>query len=203
MLKIGLTGGIGSGKSTAARLFAQYNVPIIDADAITHALSQPGYPGYNAIVAHFGDAILDHNQKINRKQLGQLIFNDESAKIWLEETLHPLILSDISSKIQTLELKNPPYCIIDIPLITDKKQFNFLDRILVVDCSTDQQIQRVKKRDNMSEKLIKIIINHQCSHQQRLAIADDILPNNSTTDALENAIRLLHLKYMKLATPNK
>jgi dephospho-CoA kinase len=199
MLKVGLTGGIASGKSTVAQLFAKHHVPIIDADAITHQLSQPSAAGYQAIVAHFGANILDQQQSINRAKLGKIIFQDESEKHWLEATLHPMILKKIHTELDQLAQLETPYCIIDIPLITHKTQFDFLDRILVVDCPVEQQISRAEQRDDMDKPHIRTIIEHQCSRKQRAELADDILTNDDTFDALAHAVKQLHAHYLSLS----
>ncbi|MCH9644314.1 MAG: dephospho-CoA kinase [Gammaproteobacteria bacterium] len=200
MLVVGLTGGIGAGKSTVMQLFAKHNVPTLDADATAHQLSKPGEAGYDAIVKHFGASLLKENKEINRKKLRQLIFNDESERQWLEKTLHPMILHQIRTELEELEKTNMPYCIIDIPLIRTRHQFEFLDRILVIDCTVELQISRTQQRDHIDEQSIRNIMSHQCSREQRLKLADDIMSNEGPLEVLTRSVDKLHNQYQNLAS---
>ena len=203
MLKVGLTGGIGSGKTTVAKLFAKYQVPILDADAITHQLSQPHQAGYLAIVERFGPDILDNEQHINRQKLGALIFNDAESKQQLEAILHPMILEKIRRELAALEKTNTPYCIIDIPLIKEPNQFEFLDRVLVVDSPIALQISRIQQRDHIEKKIAVTIIEQQCDREQRLALADDTLTNDDSLETLARSVHELHNQYLHIKPINE
>lgn len=191
---VGLTGGIGSGKTTVANLFAQWNVPIIDADEIAHALTLPNEAGYQAIVAHFGEAILD-NHNIDRKKLRMIIFNNPVEKKWLEDCLHPLIRSKIREAIHQI---TSPYCLCVIPLLAESSGIHFVDRVLLVDTPIDLQIARAKKRDHATKTDIQKIISSQASREKRLAIADDVLMNDGDLKSLENKVEQLHHAYLNL-----
>ena len=147
-----LTGGIGSGKSTVTKYFAKLGTPIIDADEITHELSKQGQSGYLAIVAAFGNEILKPDKSLDRPKLRHIIFNDKAKKQQLEACLHPLVRHEIKQQLASL---NAPYCIISIPLLYKRDQFDFTDRILVIDAPEALQIKRGTHRDNCSTDDIK------------------------------------------------
>lgn len=190
-LSIGLTGGIGSGKTTAANFFKALGVPIVDADEIAHALTDENTIGYQKIVAHFGTGILKKN-KIDRKQLRDIIFNNPIEKRWLEDCLHPLIREKMREFINTVK---SPYCICVIPLLAESTGIDYIDRILVIDTPMDLQIARAKKRDHVTAADIQKIIDAQASQEKRLAIADDMIINDSDLKSLEKKIQQLHERY--------
>lgn len=196
MLVIGLTGGIGSGKSTVAKLFAEKNIPIIDADVIAKELTQPGQPAYQEIVHHFGEAILKPNKTIHRINLRHIIFTKPHERKWLEQLLHPFIRSEIDHRIKNCP---GPYCIVVIPLLTESEPNPLIQRILVVDTSENLQIKRTQQRDNTSLDLIHMILNSQASRQTRLQQADDIINNTGDLSALVQQVTNLHQKYLSLA----
>jgi dephospho-CoA kinase len=197
MFCIGITGGIGSGKSTVVNLFKKYNIDAIDSDTIARKLVEQNQPAYEQIVEHFSFSILDENKNIDRKKLRQTIFESPSEKTWLESLLHPLIRQEI--KRQSEEL-HTPYIIIDIPLLIHRENFPYLNRILVVDCPENIQIKRVSHRDNISETAATQIINTQISRQQRNALADDIILNDSNDlNKLEKKVQELHTLYTNLS----
>lgn len=196
MLVIGLTGGIGSGKSTVAKLFAEKNIPIIDTDVIAKELTEPGQPAYQEIVRHFGEMILQPDKTIHRINLRHIIFTKPHERKWLEQLLHPLIRSEMDRRIKHCQ---GPYCIVVIPLLTESAPNPLIQRILVVDTSKDLQITRTQKRDNASLDLISMILNSQTSRHTRLKQANDIIHNISDLSALTQQVIDLHQKYLLLA----
>ena len=196
MLKVGLTGGIGSGKSTVARLFAELPIPVIDADEIAHRLVEKGQPALAQIRQEFGADILNPDGSLNRKKLGERIFSDLEQKQKLESILHPLIYKTIQSEIGRL---NTPYCIICIPLLFETGMAHFVDRILVVDCPVEMQIERVKNRDNLPIEIIQSIINSQVSREFRKANANDLIDNTDPDYRLAEQVKKLHNSYLSLS----
>lgn len=199
MYIIGLTGGIASGKSTVANLFAQHGVAIIDADVIARAVILPEESAYQAIVAHFGHGILRKDGHIDRKELGQIVFNDPKERLWLEKLLHPLIREQMkmeSRKVTT------PYCIEVIPLLVETLPYPEINRILVVDVSTETQKRRFQERDHLDKAMINQIVQAQIPREERLAHADDVLVNEGNLSALTESVERLHEKYLQLAAMN-
>ena len=196
MLKIGLTGGIGSGKSTVSKIFQQINIPVIDADEIAHQLVAVGQPALTKIQQEYGSNILNPDGTLNRKQLKELIFSDDLQKQKLEAILHPLIYQSIQKQINAL---NTPYCIICIPLLFEADMTNLVDRILVVDCPVEVQIKRLLKRDNMTIERIQSIIDSQVSQAFRKKMADDLIDNNKNNENLADQIKKLHNYYILLS----
>ena len=173
MLKVGLTGGIGCGKSTAVDAFRVLGIPIIDADQISKELVRPRQPALIKIVAAFGEKILQEKGELNRSLLKTIVFSDDSALELLENILHPLIKNEITKKIQILEAQvttqlstQAPYVIVDVPLLLEKSYQKIFDRIIVIDCFPEQQIERVIKRDTLNEKTIKKIMRNQASRKE-------------------------------------
>ena len=195
MLVIGLTGGIGSGKSTVADLFRQLGVPVIDTDIISRQLVEPGKPALEEIKNNFGD-VFTKNGELDRAKLRQVIFDNSEKRQQLENILHPRIQDQV--KVQLADLQSD-YVIIVIPLLAEKGKWTFIDRVLVVDCTEEKQLQRSMNRDSQSEQQIKSIIKSQASRQQRLAIADDIISNESELDNLQLDVQRLDKKYQQLA----
>ena len=198
MLKIGLTGGIGCGKSTVTRLFAELNVPVIDADEIAHQLVEKGQPALTQIANAFGPSVLTNDGSLNRRQLKELIFTDNQNKQTLEAILHPLVYQSIERSVEKL---NAPYCIISIPLLIETKKTASVDRILVVDCPVETQIARVKSRDQLSDANIKAIIANQVSRAVRISKADDLIDNSEIESGLAERVKKLHNLYLSLSTP--
>jgi dephospho-CoA kinase len=196
MLKIGLTGGIGCGKSTVARIFEQLKTPVIDADEIAHQLVAIGQPALAQIRQDFGTVVFKPDGSLDRKKLSEIVFSDPEQKQKLESILHPLVYRSIQAKIKQL---NTPYCIICIPLIFETNMTQLVDRILVVDCSFETQIERVQKRDNMTIEKIQSIINSQVSRAFRKAHANDLIDNSETDDRLAEAVKKLHNLYLSIS----
>ena len=194
MKTIGLTGGIGSGKSLAADCFAQLGATIIDADVIAkHVRAQEDVKA--RIIAHFGDTIVSDTGELDRRALRLRIFNNKDDKQWLESILHPRIQAHIQTAIQQA---TGSYCIVVIPLLAESKHYTFLDRVLVIDCSDTLQIKRASERDNSTHENIKAIINAQATREARLKIADDCIDNSGSIEELKEQVETLHHRYSAL-----
>ena len=192
---IGLTGGIGSGKSAAAALFKDIGVDLIDADDLARDSLNINSEGYKLFIDEFGDKYLDENKNINRELIRKLIFNDSDAKSKLENIIHPIVRSGIETFIKN---KKSDYCIIVVPLIYETNSSKIYDRVLVIDCDVDVQISRTSKRDNQTKGDVENIINKQASREQRLSIADDVIVNNGSLDLLRNEVLKIHKKYLEI-----
>ena len=192
---IGLTGGIGSGKSAAADFFSNLGIDTIDADDLAKDSLNMNSPGYKLFIKEFGEKYLDKNRNINRELLRKDIFNDPVTKLKLENIIHPLVRSSIQSFIDSY---SSDYCIIIVPLIFETNSSKLYDRILVIDCDIETQISRTSKRDNQTNNEIKNIINKQASRDQRLSIADEVIENNGTLESLKSDVLEMHKKYMEL-----
>jgi dephospho-CoA kinase len=196
MLKIGLTGGIASGKSTVSQLFSAFDIKIIDADLIAHQLVELGQPSLKKITQTFGEKILLNNGELDRIQLRQLIFSDPNAKQQLEAILHPKIRQQL---IRQSDNSSSPYCILSVPLLVEAKMTSLVNRILVIEIDSDEQLKRLCQRDNISRSEAMDIMAIQSSSQQRTAVADDIISNNNLPEELNSAVENLHKKYLELA----
>ncbi|WP_133130045.1 dephospho-CoA kinase [Legionella yabuuchiae] len=196
MYCVALTGNIASGKSTVAKLFNQRGVDVISADQISRALTQPGEPALSEITQYFGSSILTSNGELDRPKLRQIIFNNPEKRRWLETRLHPKIRQAIAA--QVAECKSP-YCIIEIPLLPDKKHHPYLDEILYVEADKEQQIERVMRRDNCSREEALSILNTQATAEQHKRLADKILFNTGTLSDLEHKVESLHTYYVEKA----
>jgi dephospho-CoA kinase len=196
MFIVGLTGGIGSGKSTAANFFTQLGVEIVDADSIAREVVAIGQASLNTIAEHFGDSILLADGSLNRPRLREIIFADATEKRWLEALLHPLIYSAAQNH---LHAARGDYVIYMSPLIFESQQKNWCHRIVAVDISETLQLERARLRDNSTDEEIRRIINTQLSRAARLAAADDIIDNSGTPDDLQQHVRALHEQLLKMA----
>ena len=197
-LIIGLTGGIGSGKSAVAELFASLGVAIIDADIASRKVVEPGQPALKALLEHFGEDILLSTKSepmLDRQKLRAIIFSDPEQRQWLNNLLHPLIRDWMDKEIAQA---TSPYVIKVIPLLIESELKQQVDRILVVDVDEKTQISRVAARDNSTLDEVKKIIQSQASRLDRLAAADDVISNDSSLDALENAVKKMHNQYLAL-----
>jgi len=192
---IGLTGGIGSGKSAAADCFIELGIDVIDADIIAKNTLSKDSHGYNLFVQKFGEGLLDKNKEINRTLLRKEIFSNEIKKKELENIIHPNMRSKISDFINNSE---SPYCIVMVPLIFETNSSDNYDRILLIDCDVKTQIKRSSIRDNQSNKDIQKIISSQATRDERLSIADDVVLNTSSFEYLKNEIFKIHKKYMEI-----
>ena len=192
---IGLTGGIGSGKSAAAALFKDIGVDLIDADDLARDSLNINSEGYKLFIDEFGDKYLDENKNINRELIRKLIFNNSDAKSKLENIIHPIVRSGIETFIKNMK---SDYCIIVVPLIFETNSSKNYDRVLVIDCDVDVQISRTSKRDNQTKSDIESIVNKQATREQRLSIADEVIINNGSLDLLRNEVLKIHKKYLEI-----
>ena len=196
MLKIGLTGGIGSGKSTVANLFKAKGISLIDADQIAKDVVKKGQPTLQKIAIKFGSTILKSNGELDRDAMRRIVFQDPEALDWLNNCLHPIIRQEINNQVA---LATSDYVILDIPLLFENKLQHLVNRILVVDVPVETQLQRVINRDNNNEELVMAIIDKQVSRDFRLEHADDIVDNSGSQDQLMAQIDKLHQEYKDLA----
>jgi len=194
-LRIGLTGGIGSGKSTVAQLFAAHGVPVIDADEIGRALSQPGEPTYHDIVAHFGRDILKDDREIDRAHLRTRVFENPEERARLEAILHPRIRAEMRARA---ERASAAYCLMVVPLLIETGQDADMDRVLVVDAPKEQQIERVMVR-GLSREEVARVMRAQVGRETRLARAHDWIENDGDLAHLEREVDRLHRFYLGLA----
>ena len=195
-LIIGLTGGIGSGKSEASKRFAERGVLVVDADVVAREVVEPGKPALMQIAAHFGTDILDATGSLQRGKLREIIFSNSTEKQWLESLLHPIINAEIRRQLAGA---TSPYSILASPLLLETRQFELVDRILVIDASEQQQLERASKRDKNNEGQIKAIMETQLSRQERCARATDIIQNHGSIDEIDEQVEKLHQLYLELA----
>lgn len=200
MLVIGLTGGIGSGKTTVANLFAQRGVPIIDADVIAREVVMPGQAALQAITETFGAEILNNSGQLDRARLRKIVFLDEAKRLQLEAILHPRIRTEIKNRLTNIAA---PYCIVAIPLLLETGQRDLVDRLLVVDADPEIQIQRAQLRDNLTKSEVEAVLRTQLSREQRLSQTDDVICNNTSLDDLDEQTQTLHLRYMTLSNAGR
>lgn len=192
---IGLTGGIGSGKSTVGNLFKKYDIEVIDADDCARDALNKSSPGYFEFINKFGDSFLDKNNEIDRRKLRKYIFNNKEKQKELELIVHPIVRKTISDFV--LNSKSL-YTIIIVPLIFETDSANNYDRIIVVDCDKEIQLNRASSRDQSTPEEILKIINNQASREERLSIAHDVIINNADILDLEKQVNKLHIKYSKI-----
>ena len=201
MLNIGLTGGIGSGKTAVSEQFQRLGVNIIDTDLISRELVNHNPAVLKKIVEIFSDKVLDGKGAIDRKKLSQIVFSNKQQKQQLENILHPAIRNEVKQKIQSFNLLNTPpeYIIIVIPLLLETGFTDLIDRILVVMAEENTRVKRIKQRDNRSLGEINAIISSQANDDKRIRAADDIIENNNNFKDLESQVRRLHKQYLQLA----
>jgi len=195
-LLIGLTGGIGSGKSTVAEQFRVLGAGYVDADIVAREIVAPGTPALAAISEHFGAELLQADGSLNRAALRQRIFSDQSAKLWLEQLLHPAIREQLFAQLTALPT---PYALLVAPLLLENGLDTFCDRVLLVDVSEQTQLKRTIARDQNNAEQVKAIMAAQLGRQQKLARADDIIDNNGSLSQLTEQIAHLHKKYLELS----
>lgn len=197
MLKVGLTGGIGCGKSTGVNAFRVLGIPIVDADKIAREVVGAKKPALDEIEKAFGSEILLKSGELNRRLLKQKILADPKVLGQLEQILHPVIRREILDQISHHQRSSDQaYVVVDIPLLVEKKYQNMFDRIVVVDCLPEQQYERVINRDGMSEQEIHKIIEIQSTRKNRLKYASDILDNSGTIDYLQAQVEALHFQIL-------
>ena len=192
--KVGLTGGIGSGKSAVAECFAELGVSVIDADRIAHELSAPGSAQFKQIVARFGDEIVDTDGNLNRARLARIVFNSAQKRQQLEAILHPPIRAEMHAIAQR---DTQSYCLLVIPLLLESGQQREMERVITVTCSRPTRIARLRQR-GMSTDDIARVMKTQAREQQRIEMADDVIDNNFDRDAIAPQVRDLHQTYLAL-----
>ena len=196
MFVVGVTGGIGSGKSAATAAFSQLGIDIVDADIVSRQVVEPGTPALQKIAEHFGPAILLADGMLDRAQLRAIIFKDQSAKVWLEQLLHPLIAIETQRQLRQVQSS---YAVFVSPLLTETAQKNFCDRILVIDIPEELQLLRTVARDNNDADQVRRIIASQASRSLRLQYASDVIENTGTLQQLTQQVLELHHLYLDLA----
>tara|TARA_B100001750_G_scaffold190299_1_gene160392 strand:+ start:140 stop:772 length:633 start_codon:yes stop_codon:yes gene_type:complete len=200
MLKIALTGGIGSGKTTVTDYFRKLGVPVIDADETSHEVTQAGEPAVQKISDAFGDSVLDCDGNLDRTALRNIVFGDPESRKLLESILHPEIrrrMNETASRTQS------PYCLFSIPLLIETDQHTSYDRILVVEASEDRRRSWIQARSDLTQNEITAILSAQVSDEQRRHAADDLLMNDGGIDDLHARIERLHQTYLALSTAQK
>jgi dephospho-CoA kinase len=196
VFRIGLTGGIASGKTAAAGAFARRGVPVIDTDRLAREVVEPGQPALAAVVAEFGPGILGADGRLDRRQLRTLVFADPERRRRLEAILHPAIRSATAAAIATVAA---PYVVVAIPLLVESGQRTAYDRVLVVDCPADAQLARLIARDGETAAGARAMLAAQAGRDARLAVADDVLDNTGSLADLDAAVERLHARYLALA----
>lgn len=192
---VGLTGGIGSGKTAASDLFAKLGIAIIDADVCARIVVEKGKPALEAIRSHFGDSVIQEDGQLDRAKLRQIVFSDPDQRRWLESLLHPIIFEEMCAQ---LKHATSPYAILVSPLLIEAGQTALCNRILVVDAPESLQLSRTVTRDNNSAEQVQAIMASQASRQERLARADDVLLNDGNLETLANRVAELHQQFLGL-----
>lgn len=195
-LVVGVTGGIGSGKSTVCAAFERHGIPTIDTDQVAREVVMPGTDGLAAVVAEFGPGVLAADGTLDRPALRRIVFADPERRVVLEALLHPRIRARVREHLAAV---TTPYCLVGIPLLTERSGHGYLDRVLVVDCPEEIQIARVMSRDKLTASEVAAIMGSQASRQERLAIADDVVTNTSDLTAIHAQVDILHDRYLELA----
>lgn len=191
---VGLTGGIGSGKSAVAGFFAALGIHVVDADDAARWVVEPGQPGLAGLREHFGEQILQADGRLDRAALRQLIFADPQQRQWVEQLLHPLIRQAIADNLATAQ---SPYALLVSPLLIEGGQYRNVQRVLVVDVPENVQLQRVLQRDGVSEEQVRAIMQTQLSREERLRHADDVISNDGSLQELERQVASLHQQYLQ------
>ena len=198
-LVVGLTGGIGSGKSSVSAVFESLGVPVIDADQLAHQLVAPGQAALDEIRDSFGQRCITPDGHLDRAFIRQRVFSNPDEKQKLESILHPRIRNSIVAWIAGLE---SPYCLVVIPLLLETGQTDLVDRVLVVDTPANLQLTRVAARDGLSHNAILAIMDSQTDRETRLAAADDVIENSGDIESLESRVRKLHSYYLEISDDN-
>ena len=195
-LRIGLTGGIASGKTTVANLFAARGIAVIDTDEIAREIVAPGQPALARVVETFGRDVLDSSGALDRRRLRALVFADPAQRRRLEAVLHPLILEEMARRSAHAQ---GPYQVLVVPLLAETGSEEHVDRVLVVDCPVEVQIRRLLARDVENERQAQSMIAAQATREQRLSLADDIILNDGDLEALKSQVEVLDRRYRQLS----
>ncbi len=195
-LVVALTGGIGSGKTTVADMFAELGVTLIDSDVLAREVVEPGQPALEEVVSAFGSDVLDETGKLNRAALREIVFGDAEKRRTLEAILHPRIIAEMNRRIEQVE---GSYCLVCIPLLFETGRQTQFDRTLVVDLPPELQIERTLKRDGSPRATIEGILAAQVARSRRLELADDVIDNSGEIRLVRREVDKLHQKYLELA----
>ncbi len=190
---IGLTGGIGSGKTAVSDIFEELGIGIVDADLASRVVVEKGRPSLEEIAKHFGQGILTEAGELDRAKLREIIFNSDEEKNWLESLLHPVIAKQIQEE---LKASSSPYTILVSPLLLETNQKDFCNKVLVVDVPVETQIERTLKRDDVSLEQVQSIIKAQISRDKRLELADEVIVNDKSLEDLQLAVSKLHQQFI-------
>jgi dephospho-CoA kinase len=196
VFRVGLTGGIASGKSTAAKFFGALGVPILDSDQVARDVVEPGQPPLERLVQRFGASILTPDGHLDRPALRDIIFSDPKARADLEELTHPAIGAAMEARSASA---GGPYQILVIPLLVEKNLRSHVDRVLVVDCAEELQLRRLRARDRSSARQAQAILDAQAPRAVRLKAADDVITNDADMSAVQRQVETLHTRYLELA----
>jgi dephospho-CoA kinase len=194
--RVGLTGGIASGKSTAAKFFGALGVPILDSDQVARDVVEPGQPPLERLVERFGRKILTPDGHLDRPALRDIVFSDPKARADLEALTHPAIGAAMEARSAAA---GGPYQILVIPLLVEKNLASHVDRVLVVDCDEDLQIRRLRDRDGSTPEQVQAILKAQAPRAARLKAADDVIRNDTDMSAVRDQVAALHGRYLELA----
>ena len=200
MLVIGITGGIGSGKTAVTDEFSELGITVVDADIAARTVVEAGKPALNEIALRFGKDILLPSGELDRAALRTIVFKQADQREWLEKLTHPLIREEI---INGLKHAKSPYVILASPLLIESNQYKLTHRVLVIDTPEELQIKRTVKRDNNNEEQVRSIINAQSSREKRLSFADDVVVNDQDLSYLHSQVNVLHERYLKLSQDNE
>lgn len=196
MFVVGLTGGIGSGKSAVSNRLAEKNIPVIDADLVAREVVAPGEPALETIGKRFGEEVLLADGCLNRPRLREIVFADEKQRVWLEQLLHPIIRDRILEKLDNLDTL---YAVLASPLLLETDQHLLVNHVVVIDAPEERQIERTAARDNTSEDQVRAIIAAQMPRGQRLERADTVFDNSGEPSGLDENVATLHTKLVALA----
>jgi dephospho-CoA kinase len=196
VFRVGLTGGIASGKSTAAKFFGSLGVPILDSDQVAREVVEPGQPPLERLVERFGRGILTPDGHLDRPALRDIVFSDPKARADLENLTHPAIGAALEARSATA---GGPYQILVIPLLVEKNLGAHVDRVLVVDCDEELQIRRLHARDGSTRAQARAILDAQVSRSARLKAADDVITNDADMSGVQTQVATLHARYLELA----
>jgi len=196
MFTVGLTGGIGSGKTTVANKFNELGIELVDADVLARVAVETGSEALSAIEKHFGSSVINADGSLDRSALREIVFHAPDERRWLEQLTHPIIGNLIKQGIQNC---SSPYCLLVSPLLLETEQHKLTQRILVVDVSEETQLQRASSRDGSDPATIKAIIEAQMRRESRLEAADDVIENELPKESLERRVMELHQHYLELA----
>lgn len=195
---VGLTGGIGSGKTTVCQYFEQLGIAIVDADTIAHDITRIGSPALKTITSHFGKHILLANGELNRAALREIVFNDAGEKHVLETIIHPAIRTEISNQLELASKRDASYCILASPLLIETKQLQLVDKVIVVDLPEESQLKRAATRDAQNSSQIKKIMRAQIDRTKRLSFADYIIDNSVDLQYTQNQVKVIHSQLIEL-----